>query len=368
MNILFIGPYRQNDGWGFAARDYIRAMDTTSHTISCKPIFMGQPDSAGLHPSIMKKERLKFDGRPDVVIQNVLPPYLDYQHGMKNIALCYFETENLRFTGWIEHINLMDEIWVASNHEKNNLERDGVTIPIKVVPIPIDIVTLNACKEKWPIAYAENSFIFYTISEYSERKNIQALIVAFYREFYHMESVQLLLKLHKPGLTEKELYEYLASEIWKIKKKMRLYQNNWGYHEILLAIQKLSPQNLISVHNQGDCFVMPSRGESLCRPLMDALYIGNRVISTNCTGMDDVTIGAGAWSVDSMMQPAMAEYPPLKNLYTGYELWADISIPHLQTSMRAAYEHWKADQEKISRPWMERYSYESIGKKIEEAL
>ena len=161
-NILFIGPYRQCDGWGYAARDYIMALNETQHRISCKPVYLGRPNSAGLHPKILQTEQVQFD-KPDIVIQNVLPPYLDYQYGMKNIALCYIETNHLQHTSWIGHLNLMDEIWVASEHEKRILLANGVTVPIRCVPMPIDCDTIDTYTEKWPVAHSDSSCIFYTV-------------------------------------------------------------------------------------------------------------------------------------------------------------------------------------------------------------
>ena len=38
MNITYIGPYRQNDGWGLAARDYLKALLTIPDaTVNCRP-------------------------------------------------------------------------------------------------------------------------------------------------------------------------------------------------------------------------------------------------------------------------------------------------------------------------------------------
>ena len=39
MNGLFIGPYRQNDGWGMASRDYIRAIATQIPNLTTRPIY-----------------------------------------------------------------------------------------------------------------------------------------------------------------------------------------------------------------------------------------------------------------------------------------------------------------------------------------
>ena len=39
MNSLFIGPYRQDDGWGMSARDYIKSIATQTENITARPYF-----------------------------------------------------------------------------------------------------------------------------------------------------------------------------------------------------------------------------------------------------------------------------------------------------------------------------------------
>ena len=39
-NILFVGPYRQADGWGFASHDYLMSLLTTEHNIASAPIYL----------------------------------------------------------------------------------------------------------------------------------------------------------------------------------------------------------------------------------------------------------------------------------------------------------------------------------------
>jgi len=294
---------------------------------------------------------------------------MDYQHGMKNIGLCFLETAGLRHTSWMDKLSLMDEVWVASTTEKHNLENDSLDVPVRVVPMPVDMEAIKNCHQQWPIAGDEDSFVFYGISEYSERKNILALLVAFYSEFHHTEPVQLLLKLHKPGVSETELYQLVAKDLSTLKKRLRLYNNGWGYNDILLVVQNLSPQDMTSIHNRCNCFVMPSRGESLCRPLMDAMCVGNMVIGTGKTGMEDLlTDAANAWIVKSQTTPAMAAQPPLPYLYTGHETWEEVDILHLRSCMREAFLRWKKNPDKTNHLWLQGYNYKSIANTMEQIL
>ena len=77
MNILFIGPYRQNDGWGNAAKSYIRALSKIDSVNLCiRPIYMGS-STCEIDEDIIEFEYNSFD-EYDIVIQNVLPSLCDY--------------------------------------------------------------------------------------------------------------------------------------------------------------------------------------------------------------------------------------------------------------------------------------------------
>ncbi len=115
MNILFIGPYRQADGWGIAAREYLKALRTTPHTISCRPIYMGQTfiDDIGDLEQLEKKTS-RYDGSYDVVIQNCLPHLFEY-HKKCGINVGLFYTESSEWINcWPDRLDIMDRLIVPS--------------------------------------------------------------------------------------------------------------------------------------------------------------------------------------------------------------------------------------------------------------
>ncbi len=40
MNILFIGPYRQFDSWGYKSHATLKSLQNTTHTVASRPIFL----------------------------------------------------------------------------------------------------------------------------------------------------------------------------------------------------------------------------------------------------------------------------------------------------------------------------------------
>lgn len=329
MNVLFIGQYRGSelDGWSSAAREYLEALLMTNHNVVCRPIYMAPQRYDKLSAKIIEAEKRQFDTRPDIIIQNVLPDYLEWHEGY-NIGLFYTETSNLGKTGWIEKINLMDEIWVNSEAEANSLKRGGVKCKISVVPIPADTDLLAQYIDVEPqfnIEDMKNKFLFYFIGEHNDRKNIMALVKAFHREFSPTEPVGIVLKSNSPQLKEQ-------INKWKSSSRCRTI-----YIPELLLNSHLSDKEMASLHQMCDCFVTTSRGESLGRPIVDALFFNRPVVCPE--GIFSASLFKGqVITVKSYTVPVDTEQPPIPTIYTYNETWEEVDIIELQSVLRGIYE------------------------------
>lgn len=368
MNILYIGPYRQADGWGRASSDYLKALSLTGHNIAARPIWMSKFINKEDNPLFGKMEAKVFDSAPDVVIQNVLPHFGDYQYGMKNIMQLYLETSPLNHTSWPAHMNLFDEIWVPTFPEQNMLNDSGVHVASQQVPMPFDFDSLDPNVEPIELPnVSDDDYIFYFIGEYVERKNLHALIVAFAREFSSTEHARLVIKTNLAGTDGADLLNAVHNDINTIRKGMRIYSKNFGYVPELIITNKLAFTDLVRLHKRCDCLVMPSRGESTCRPVIEALAMGNKAIVTGHTGMSDAAYGL-ADIVSSTPTPAYAFRPPTPYLYTSNEVWQEINIIELQKSMRAAFNTGKAKNPYNRQILIDNYSYEAVALRIKEVL
>lgn len=371
-NVLFCGPVEQADGWGGAAKDFVRALSLTSHNIATRPVYMS-PHIKEYHSPLNNKI---FNKRPDVVIQNVLPSMLDFQHDCKNIGLFHLETQSIKATGWIEKINLMDEIWVPTTCARKTLLKDGVNIPVHVIPTPIDTTLLD--EEPVPFGEFQNSvipkddFVFYFVGEFITRKNLEALLVAFHREFHFLDPVTLFVKTHKTGMSSQDLANVITEFSKKVVSPMRLYGDVMKHHQELYNLTTLTPQNMLHMHKHSDCLVVPSHGECLNRPLMDAMYLGSDVIVTRDAGMNDlVKDSENGWLIDSHSAPCRCEDPPVAYLYTGREIWKDVDILDLQRCLSNAIKNKdsRAERAKLSKDKIvNNFSPAAVAKKMEECL
>jgi glycosyltransferase involved in cell wall biosynthesis len=350
MNILFLGQYRgpENDGWSIAARRYLDALLMTGHKVAARPVYMG-----GNGGKISKRaevaENTKLD-KIDVLIQNVLPDLLE-SHNCYNIGVFFTETRNLQKTGWVQKINLLDEVWVNSEMEKQSLVSSGVKVKINIVPIPYKAPIAEP--EPFNLQEADGKYIFYFIGENNERKNILALVKAFHREFSPQEDVTLLIKTNETDL---------AGEINEWRTRARLRKE---YIPEIIIKSAISEQDIYSIHKMCDCFVCPSRGEAFCMPIMDALYFNNPVICTNNTFPMSIFY-PNLIGVNSVETPIDCKHPPLPHIYTGNETWQEIDILDLQDAMRYEY---KSREESDTRQFiLDKFSYQAVANKMKEYL
>ena len=107
MKILFIGPYRQNDGWGNQAKGYVRSLNTTTNDIVIRPVYSGGALEDINNDSLLMELEHKNSKDCDIVIQNVLPQYFEYNSSFKkNIGMTLTETKGLDYLSWPAYMNL----------------------------------------------------------------------------------------------------------------------------------------------------------------------------------------------------------------------------------------------------------------------
>ena len=144
MNILFIGPYRQNDEWGRKSRDMLHTLKQSDNKITARPIFLSNNLDYIEYEEI--SEHTTSDSY-DVVIQFLLQPFATYVGGAKNIGIFNYDTIPSDVpVSFLTKESLMDEIWTESLSVKKSLENlfNKYNINTNVIHIPpaIDISTL----------------------------------------------------------------------------------------------------------------------------------------------------------------------------------------------------------------------------------
>ncbi len=371
MKVLHISNVKNLSGWSKQAENHLLALHSAGIDVSARHINILNNENKDLHPIV--QDLLKRDCKnPDIVILNTLPPLYERQNSAKYCGYYVCETSNFKASGWSRNINLMDQALVPCFSNKQSSIDSGVTIPIHVVPQAVDLDKLKIVREPHSVrANNLDQFIFYTISELSKRKNIEAILKAFHTEFSPAEPVQLLLKLTPVGLDNPN--QRITDMINNIKEGLKLYKNLNRYKREFVLCEFSSEEDVYKIHQSCDCYVTTSRGEAFNIPLAEAMASGKIIVSPNHTGMDYIN-DKNAYVVNTYPQSCFGAVDTLRELYTSNETWREIDVYSLAKNMRSAYE--KKDlslrKQQQAKKDIQKYSFESVGqiykKTLEEIL
>jgi glycosyltransferase involved in cell wall biosynthesis len=359
LKILFIGHVRERSGWGNTARDWIAALlaagvDLTVRSIDFEP-------TADLSPEIVECMR-KTDSNYDAVIQNVIPSFFEYHSGAgKNIGLFFLDSFDIQWTPWAQKIAIMDEIWVTNKDDLSEVLKYNSNS--HVVNPAVNLNKYEKVKHSIEIPGTEGNSKIYFIGELNPRKNIGALIKAFYLTFTKNDPVSLVLKLTCPIGPEKT-YQVVSEDIKKIADDMKLYPEFSDYPIIQIITDYMSDEDIIALHNSCDCLVIPSFAEGFCLPALDALAVGNKVIGTNVGGLRDMT-KYGLTPIGGTCVPVSKMRNLFTNVFTSWEKWYEIDLDELC----AALNYWyKYQYDKKLPKQLEEFSYENVANRMIERI
>lgn len=338
MIIQFIAPFLDHSGYGEASRNTLMAMHKAGIKITTKIVsFTADKLDVGYAGNLAKKLEKKYKNYIINLIEltpDHFPVFLE--KGEYNIGYFFWEVEGLD-PKWIEWCNLMDEIWLPSFMFAKMFKDAGVIKPIKVVPCCLDIRLLKCKSFKLPVSKKPKT-VFYSIFQWTERKNPRALLETYWKTFAGIEDVALIIKTYRSNFSLEER-QFIKKDIkeWKSHMKQEHFPKVW------LVLEDMNLEETMRLHATGDVFVSTHRGEGWGYPQMLAMAMGNLVISTNYGGIHEY------------LSPREAVLPGYKFShvqgmehilwYNSNQQWADINLQSFSESLMMAYK----SQDKVNR-------------------
>lgn len=341
MKVLYISHLVEQSGWGKASRDILTAMDYAGINVVPRVVLAGG--------KTVELTQRQFDlinqssKDCDVVIQHVLPHLYEYSgYFKKNIGMYYSETGQLHHTSYYSYLNMMDELWVPSDIMIEQAQESEVHTPMYKIPHPFNTDINPANYQKLPIAEVHNEFSFYYIGEATRRKNLSALIRAFHTEFSFNEPVQLVIKANRAGMPIEQCVQLVNEFAQAAKEHIKLYYNINTYKPEIIISKDMDDNEIYSLHKTCDCLVIPSCGEAINLPAMDAILFGNKVVGTDKTGINEfVNHLDNGYLVESQLQSCYGMTEGFQDMYTSRETCYSINEIDLRRGMRWAYENSK---------------------------
>jgi glycosyltransferase involved in cell wall biosynthesis len=327
--INLFGPFEAFSGLGSSVRAYRTALlragfDVTSINMRFEAgRFETDPDvreGASASQEVKGKKLNIFHLNADMV-------QLFFQDGRRhllddsfNIGIWYWELAHFR-SDWANVFGAFDEIWVASEFCRQAVASAS---PVPVVKMPLAI---ERPQEEQPLPRShfgihEEAFVFGCIFDVGSgivRKNPQAAIEAFIKDFGNRSDVVLLLKHQSGGHAHGDL--------------AALYDLVGDRKNIRFLGRDFSEQENLSFKRHLNCLVSPHRGEGFGLNLAEAMILGIPVIATGYSGNLDFMDETNSYLIDYRLVEVEEQFGP----YLPGSLWAEPSVDDLARKMRAVF-------------------------------
>jgi glycosyltransferase involved in cell wall biosynthesis len=347
QGIKCIAPILDRSGYAEWSRNYITALAETGVPITVRPVSFDRQlssDDASVQPL------LKYVNRPveyNVVIAwltpNAAKPLLDNEkESALKVLFTLWETTQLP-SEWPDLINSSaTECWVSGPWSEDVFIKSGVDIPIKQFRYPINFSNYDIDASVVNKPFNDDTYLFYTISQWSERKNFRDLLEAYWSEFNSNDNVALLLKTHVSSNSPAE-YAQLLQTIKAIKDRGVFGSTA----PVMLLTEMFSNDQILGLHKICDCYVSTSRGEGLGLGMLEAGLFGNLVITSSFGEQSSYITEDRGYVVSHNLRPVTGMG---NSLYTGSQYWAQPSVYETAKAMRKAYVSGISDGVKVQHP------------------
>ncbi len=367
MKILYISNFRDGTGYSVAATNYVLAMAEAGLDVVCRNIAFNNRNK-------LVDERVqalldKDTKGCDICITHSLPPYFRYDGFFKkNIGLFAYETKGLQNTGWVNKINLMDEIWLISNF----MDYEEIKIKKRIIPHAFNISKFNYSYSNsnnrgvaFKLKEETGNKIYYTIGEFVKRKNYSDLIKGYNLAFLENKKTSLIIKTSIPGLSPNEASNRIRDFIATVKRGMGIYSQESKYKEEIIITDYWSEEKIMQLHQEADTFVQTSYGEAFSIPAFTASAMGKTTIVPYSTGYLDYRTNETNY-IKVRENYVYGVDDSIPGLYNSKQLWSQIDL--LDFIAKLKLDAYKNHQSKINLELLEQFSFNQIGGKIKSAL
>ena len=359
LKVHYIAHLFENSGWGRSCRELIRALYENNIELTVSPVILSKTSRITGEYSFINDLVNKNIGKPDYVIQHILPHHMQYSGNYKkNVGFALFETSDMRTSKMLKYLEVLDEVWICN---KNDL------IPglnLKTIPLPVDTSLIERKIPKMNIPEIDHSYKFYTVCEFSRRKNIWAGVRAFFKAFSGSDNVCLIIKTFAADKNPIELKE-------KLKEELELCRRNCGIvnpPEVHFITEYFDQDQLLALHKYCDCFILSSFGEAWSYPMVDSLMFGKPVITSRLGGPQYLKwLGCEIDFCHSETDCYHGELDRIPGYHTVYENAQNINENDLARLMKKQYNKKENNQE-INLRALSKISFENVGRMMCEQL
>jgi len=360
--IRYTGPIFDSSGYAKACRGNILALHKAGVPITLNPIsfetIRPELDEDGKILRGLINNNVEYN----INLIHTTPEFWASHevNGITNVGYTIWETTKLH-PDWPKYINAsVDKVLVGCEWNVDIFKDSGVTVPIGVVPHGINTSDFNNVTNYKIDGIEENTFMFYSIFQWQERKHPLALIKAYWYAFTGNDKVALILKTYRSDYSQNEK-DAIRTTIQRMKDIMSMPH----YPKIILISNMLSEDEILALHNRGDCYVSLDRGEGFGLSPFTAGALGKPIVITGFGGSTEYAKEDNSFLVDYNLTPVYGM--PWTRWYQGTQCWAEPNIVDGANKMKYVYENYeeaKAKGLKLQQYISENFTWEVIANKI----
>jgi glycosyltransferase involved in cell wall biosynthesis len=283
---------------------------------------------AGLPPAdaemLHRQRRRRYEG-PQVAVHSYPPFARNFiEPGVPNVQRAVFETDRIPPV-WLTPLLDRDEIWVPCQFNYDSFIKGGVPEErLRIVGDAIDTRRFRPGLQPWPIDTPEGAFVFLSNFDFSERKGWQQLLTGWAKAFGKHDDVCLLLKVGS-------FYTDTDAVVDRIERFIR-EELGAGAADNMAPIRFLT--DLLPVpamprlYAAADAYVLPSRGEGVGRPYMEAMATGIPTVGSNWSGNTEFMHPEETWLIDGEVVDVAEDAELANDLYFGHR-WFEADTDEL---------------------------------------
>ena len=252
-----------------------------------------------------------------------------------------FETDRIP-KNWVKKLNNLDGVIVPSSFNIDTFSVSGVDkSKIYVCQHGIDQDFFNANAMPFTIFPLNDRFTFLHVSDFTPRKSIREMVIGYTREFSAGDNVALLIKSFCGAYNETAMRKIIKDAQASVRKNDK--------PPIFLYINPIKTDLMPSLYTSCQAFVLPSKGEGVGIPYLEAMACGVPVVGTSITGQKDFLTEETAFTIDTREPEYVEDQEQLKicgMTYLGHK-WSPVAPDAIGHAMRRCYSDSEGREKRI---------------------
>lgn len=370
MDIIWSCPLDVS-GYSQCGRDYTLCLDYIGCNVKYEtPVVSSLLDGLGIDSELKNKLQTLIDkdfDRGYIRVSHSVPDrFVIDKNAILNIGYTVVETERLP-NGWAFLCNKMDAIFTASDFCRDILIRNGVSVPVFVIP------HCHSIEEYSDVGFYNignrKSYNFLFMADMTPRKGWKHLIKAYCESFSPEDDVSLTFKVYYHDFSEKSK-EKCKNAIREVADVLG-YKLNHNTAPFYFYGGCLPNKCIPRFINSFDAIVSPHSGEGWGLCMSQAMMLGKPVIATNYSGNLQFMNKNNSYLVPIKgFEDVPHDMIKINSNYADQK-WAVVDATVLGNTMKQIYNDPSSAAEKGAdgkRHMHNLFSYEPIGKKITNSI